>query len=257
MLSSPDRTTNGILRKHGVQPYTGSDTRSILIKAGRPGGKQNTISEVLASMALESLHLVPFVRYSLTIDGLSFCSSCANFITADTEFVPASHLYGYFRRQPEDSVLEHLVHTCQKLGMRNADKAMDAMLTADAVIGNRDRHLGNFGFIRQAETGVLIGMAPLFDFGFAFHPEAAEQAGQDSLWTEEEIRTAEIRACQALDEDMVPDIDPMLNLVRDVPTLTEDERVNLIRQIWAFRSTWAGVVRMAHRRTQDRARGAR
>ena len=39
-----------------------------------------------------------------------------------------------------------------------------AMLAFDAVIGNADRHLENFGFLRSANTGEYLGMAPLYDF---------------------------------------------------------------------------------------------
>ena len=38
------------------------------------------------------------------------------------------------------------------------------MLAFDAVIGNMDRHLENFGFLRDADSGEYLGMAPLFDF---------------------------------------------------------------------------------------------
>jgi serine/threonine protein kinase HipA of HipAB toxin-antitoxin module len=38
----------------------------------------------------------------------------------------------------------------------------------DALIGNGDRHAGNFGYLRNANTGEYVGMAPLFDFDHAF-----------------------------------------------------------------------------------------
>jgi len=49
-----------------------------------------------------------------------------------------------------------------------------AMLTIDAIIGNIDRHTGNFGFLRDANTGEYIGMAPLFDFDHALDPDEIE-----------------------------------------------------------------------------------
>jgi hypothetical protein len=39
-----------------------------------------------------------------------------------------------------------------------------AMLAFDAITGNVDRHLENFGFLRDANTGEYLGMAPLYDF---------------------------------------------------------------------------------------------
>jgi hypothetical protein len=41
------------------------------------------------------------------------------------------------------------------------------MLAFDAVIGNSDRHLENLGFLRDANTGEYLGMAPLYDFDHA------------------------------------------------------------------------------------------
>ena len=38
------------------------------------------------------------------------------------------------------------------------------MITVDSIIGNIDRHAGNFGFLRDSNTGLYLGMAPLFDF---------------------------------------------------------------------------------------------
>lgn len=49
---------------------------------------------------------------------------------------------------------------------------MDNMITADSIIGNDDRHLGNFGFLRDVNTGEIIGFAPLFDSGSAYWGKA-------------------------------------------------------------------------------------
>lgn len=41
------------------------------------------------------------------------------------------------------------------------------MIMIDTIIGNGDRHAGNFGFIREVETGDYLGQAPLYDFDHA------------------------------------------------------------------------------------------
>ena len=41
------------------------------------------------------------------------------------------------------------------------------MILIDAVFGNGDRHLGNFGYMRDTESGAYIKMAPLYDFDHA------------------------------------------------------------------------------------------
>ena len=46
------------------------------------------------------------------------------------------------------------------------------MLTIDAIIGNGDRHAGNFGFLKDANTGEILGMSPLYDFDHALDDKA-------------------------------------------------------------------------------------
>ena len=37
------------------------------------------------------------------------------------------------------------------------------MLAADYILANTDRHLGNFGFLRDSETLEWKGLAPIYD----------------------------------------------------------------------------------------------
>ena len=41
------------------------------------------------------------------------------------------------------------------------------MILTDAIFGNGDRHAGNFGYLRDANTGEYLSMTPLFDFDHA------------------------------------------------------------------------------------------
>lgn len=41
------------------------------------------------------------------------------------------------------------------------------MLTIDAIVGNGDRHAGNFGFMRSTDNGAYLRPAPIFDFDHA------------------------------------------------------------------------------------------
>lgn len=41
------------------------------------------------------------------------------------------------------------------------------MLIIDAIIGNGDRHAGNFGWLRDTDTGRYLSLAPLYDFDHA------------------------------------------------------------------------------------------
>ena len=48
------------------------------------------------------------------------------------------------------------------------------MLVIDAITGNTDRHLENFGFLRSANTGEYLGMAPLYDFDHALEADGTD-----------------------------------------------------------------------------------
>lgn len=162
---SPDRTTNGMLKKRWVR---GKDGTSYLVKAASEIYHQEPLSEVLASIMLKKLDIIKFVPYELVIDGLSFCSKCPNFITESTEFVPAAAIYKMEPAPEKTSTYDHLIKMCAKAGIPGAKEYLDNMITADHILCNFDRHLGNFGFIRSADNGAILGFAPLFDLGSSY-----------------------------------------------------------------------------------------
>ena len=49
------------------------------------------------------------------------------------------------------------------------------MLTIDAIIGNGDRHAGNFGWLRDPDRGDYLRMAPLYDFDHALDVITAKE----------------------------------------------------------------------------------
>lgn len=164
-LPSPDRTTNGVLRKCWRQDETG---RSYLYKAGSIVFRQEPLSEVMASLMLGQLGLNDYVAYELVIHGMRMCSRCRNFVTANTEFVPASAIFNKVPRPKDVPVYDHFLRLCEKHKIIGAKDFVDRMITCDRIICNIDRHFGNFGFIRSAEDGRILGFAPLFDYGSAY-----------------------------------------------------------------------------------------
>lgn len=84
----------------------------------------------------------------------------------------------------EDSVLQEF----------GADGAR--MLIIDAVIGNGDRHAGNFGWLRDSNTGEYLGMSPLYDFDHAL----------DSTLASDRLLLDAVRSCSADYADVAVDI---------------------------------------------------
>lgn len=161
---SPDLTTNGVLRKRWRQ---NADKSSYLIKAGSKKICQEPLSEVLASVMLEQIGIIPFVRYDFCVEGITLCSKCDNFITAVTELVPASFIYNLEKRKENESVYGHLLRMCDKFEIAGAKEYVDGLIYIDTLLGNGDRNLGNIAFIRNVET-LKMEPAPVFDFGAAF-----------------------------------------------------------------------------------------
>ncbi|MCR4653126.1 MAG: hypothetical protein K5744_05475 [Eubacterium sp.] len=164
-INSPDITTNGVLRKRWTQD---ENLDSWLLKSGSVIYNQHPVLEVLASMMMDKLNLLPHVEYTLVIDNMWLCSKCKNFVDQETEFIPASNIYNLEPcREHEDKFL-HLVKMCESLGITDAEDYLNRLITVDSILENRDRHLGNFGVLRNVETGDYIGFAPIFDSGSAF-----------------------------------------------------------------------------------------
>lgn len=75
------------------------------------------------------------------------------------------------------------------------------MIVVDAIFGNGDRHAGNFGWLRNADTGAYVCMAPLYDFDHALDSkrqsdvlmaDALNIAKLNSKYTTESVRIANI-----------------------------------------------------------------
>ena len=81
------------------------------------------------------------------------------------------------------------------------------MLVIDAITANIDRHASNFGFLRDANTGDYLGMAPLYDFDQILgsrNPNDALVRGvlqtieQFPVYRQRAVRIAEIAAVMKL-----------------------------------------------------------
>ena len=92
-------------------------------------------------------------------------SICPTFITPDTEYIPAYEILNVIPYKKQDGKYNHFLGCAEQLGIPHVKHDLDAMLQFDYLINNTDRHLGNFGFIRNVNTLQFIGMAPIFDNG--------------------------------------------------------------------------------------------
>jgi hypothetical protein len=159
-LMSPDNTSVGWLKKKWII----ADGKRTLVKGGNDPWKQEPYNEVIASAIMARLE-IPHVPYSLMFDEGEPLSLCENFLSADTELVPAWNVFHSKKMNDADSDFSHILRCCDALEIPGVPAAIDKMLTLDYIIANEDRHYNNFAFIRNAESLKWLGFAPIFDCG--------------------------------------------------------------------------------------------
>ena len=155
---NPSSSTNGDLKK----AWRVYDGERFLLKAGTAPTNQAVFNEAAASAILDRLH-VPHAEYDVVfIDGIPY-SRCPNFVDRDLDFVDARHLMKAFKKHNDLSYYQHFLYCCDQFGIADARGFLDRMLTIDFIIGNEDRHFGNFGALRDANTLQFLGMSPIYD----------------------------------------------------------------------------------------------
>lgn len=159
-LISPDNTSDGWLKKKWIV----MDGKRCLMKAGSNPFQQEPFNEVLASEIMERLN-ISHAKYRLVWENDLPYSVCENFVTPDTELVSAAYIVKAFKCPNHISAYDHFINCCNELGIPNVQNSIDEMLTLDFIIANTDRHFGNFGAVRNAETLEWLGLSPIFDCG--------------------------------------------------------------------------------------------
>jgi hypothetical protein len=159
-LVSPDNTSDGWLRKKWII----SNGKRMLMKGCSDPWKQEPFNEVIACAIMRRLEIF-HIPYSLVFDDGSPYSICENFLSADTELVPAWKVFHSSVMLDGDTDFTHLLRCCDRLGIPDVQASFDKMITLDYIIANEDRHYTNFGFVRSAETLVWLGAAPIYDSG--------------------------------------------------------------------------------------------
>lgn len=159
-FSSPDNTSDGFLKKR----WKIINGKRCLIKGGSNPFHQQPFNEVIASGIMERLG-ISYVPYSLIwSDGFPY-SVCEDFVSPNNELVSAWRVMKTLKKRSSDSMYQHFVKCCQNLGVDDVISSLNQMVVLDYIIANEDRHLNNFGLLRNPETLEWLGMAPVFDSG--------------------------------------------------------------------------------------------
>ena len=159
-FSSPDNTSDGNLKKR----WKVINGKRCLVKGGSNPFMQQPFNEVIAAGIMERLE-IPHIPYTIMWNQGVPYSVCEDFVTEDTELIPAWRIMQTQKKENNVSVYKHFVSSCESIGIKDVVPFLDKMIVLDYIIANEDRHFNNFGVLRNAETLEWIGMAPVYDSG--------------------------------------------------------------------------------------------
>ena len=159
-LKTPNNTTDGMLKKAWI---IDGGTR-YLLKSGYKNELLQPFNEVLASEICKRLGF-NHVSYSLDTYKDTVVSKCPCFITKDTELITCFQIRNDMKRNDNIKDYEEYIKVLEEHGISDARIKMENMYIIDYLIMNEDRHLNNFGIIRDVNTLKWLDVAPIFDNG--------------------------------------------------------------------------------------------
>lgn len=163
-LKTPNNTTDGMLKKAWII----ENGKRYLLKGGYKNEILQPFNEALASEICKRLGF-HHVEYTLDTYKDMVVSKCPCFITKDTELITAYQIRNNMQRNDNEKDYEDYIHILEENGIKNARVEVENMYILDFLIMNEDRHLNNFGIIRDVNTLKWIGVAPIFDNGMALN----------------------------------------------------------------------------------------
>lgn len=163
-LKTPNNTTDGMLKKAWI---IDNGTR-YLLKGGYKNEILQPFNEVLASEICKRLGF-NHVEYTIDTYKDMVVSKCPCFITKDTELITCYQIRNNMQRHDTEEDYEDYIKKLEQMGIKDARVQMENMYILDYLIMNEDRHLNNFGIIRDVNTLKWLNVAPIFDNGMALN----------------------------------------------------------------------------------------
>ncbi len=119
-------------------------------------------NEVLASLICQRLGF-NHVTYTIGVINNKIVSKCECFINSDTELIPASQILANISEKT--NAYEECIKILEEKGISMVREKLENMFILDYLMLNEDRHLNNFGIIRNVNTLKWLDIAPIFDNG--------------------------------------------------------------------------------------------
>lgn len=159
-LHSPNNTTDGMLQKAWII----ENTDRVLVKGTYFPARQEPLNEWLVSRICEKLN-IDYCNYEIDIIDNKIVSKCKDFITENEEIITAYEIFYSEKRSNSINDFEHYIGILEKNGIKNARQQVENMFLIDYIVMNIDRHMKNFGIIRNVETLKWERTTPIFDTG--------------------------------------------------------------------------------------------
>ena len=214
-LNTPDMTSNGNYEKR----WKIINGERCLLKAGSKIYNQEPFNEVIATKLYERiLNDNEYVKYDIIYEGDRAISRCKNFITKDTELIPAWKVNEYYEVKDNEDKYTHYLRCLNNLGVKDAKTLIDKMIVCDYIIANKDRHFNNFGVIRDVNTLKITSVAPLFDNGCSLWYDENDMYVGEFFLTKpfEEYESTQLGLVKNLDWLDVSKLDGFTNDVRNI-----------------------------------------
>ena len=229
-LNTPDMTSNG----NYVKRWKIIDGERYLLKAGSKIYNQEPFNELIATKLYERLlNKDEYVEYSVIFDDDKAISKCKNFITKDTELIPAWKINEYYEFLDDEDKYTHYIRCLNNLGIKDAETLTDKMIVCDYIIANKDRHFNNFGVIRDVNTLKFIDVAPIFDNGCSLWYDENDMYVGEFFLTKpfeeyEKTQLSLVKKLEWLDISKLEDFPNEVKTILSMDKLLSKERINKI-----------------------------
>lgn len=243
----PSSSLKGDLAKKWVIDSNGD---RILVKGSYLQNALQSVSEVLAT-AMYSTCDIDFVKYCfawVSCNGeKKLGCKCKNFTALDSEFIPAVDIVNLGKKANSESWYSYFVKKCNE-HLLDVQHFMDVMLCIDFLIANSDRHLNNFGILREPVSLQWKSVAPVFDSGNSlFYKNTANSflpKGKELLkmpvtsfykTASKQLKCVSDRGCIKLDS--LPSLVALEKIIRTDTSLTDfdvEERIRVLKELRLF-----------------------
>lgn len=159
-LMSPNNTTDGMLQKGWII----ENNKRILVKGTYQASREEPINEWLAAEICKRLGFF-HCNYWIDIVNDNLVSKCEDFINEDEEIISAYDIYYFEKKSNSINDYQHYISILENQGVPNARENVENMFILDYLIMNIDRHMKNFGVIRDVNTLEWVRTTPIFDNG--------------------------------------------------------------------------------------------